>query len=63
MRARFRGAVLDDDYRLLESSALKRFDAERRFRDRKQKLLYDESKGYDIDVELRQIAENWRKVE
>lgn len=63
MRTRFREAVLRDDYQYLRSVALKRYDAEQRYRERQQKLLYEESKGYDRDAELRQNAEEWKKWE
>ncbi|KAL1967948.1 hypothetical protein VTN77DRAFT_2365 [Rasamsonia byssochlamydoides] len=63
MRTRFREAVLRDDFQYLRSVALKRYDAEQRFRDRKQQLLYDESRGYDRDAELRQNAEEWKRWE
>jgi hypothetical protein len=63
MRTRFRDAVLNDDFSYLRSVALKRYDAECRYRERKQRLLYDESRGYDVDAELRQNMEEWKKWE
>ncbi|KAJ9311223.1 hypothetical protein DTO271D3_8523 [Paecilomyces variotii] len=63
MRTRFREAVQNNDYSYLKLAALKRYQAELRFRERKAKLLADERKGYDCDTELRINAEEWKKWE
>ncbi|GAD97135.1 conserved hypothetical protein [Paecilomyces variotii No. 5] len=63
MRTRFREAVQNNDYSYLKLAALKRYEAELRFRERKAKLLADERKGYDCDTELRTNAEEWKKWE
>lgn len=63
MRTRFREAVLSNDYKYLKLAALRRFEAENRYRERKQLLLEDERRGYDRDLELRKNAEEWKKWE
>jgi hypothetical protein len=63
MRARFRDAVVKDDFPGLRDFALRRFEAERRFRDRRDELLVAEGKGYDCDVEMKKAVEEWRKWE
>jgi hypothetical protein len=63
MRIRFREAVQNNDYSYLKLAALKRYEAELRFREKKAKLLANERKGYDCDMELRVNAEEWRKWE
>ncbi|KAF3384970.1 hypothetical protein F1880_002688 [Penicillium rolfsii] len=63
MRARFRDAVIKDDFPGLRDFSLRRFEAERRFRDRRDELLVAEEKGYDCDVEMRKAVEEWRRWE
>ncbi|KAJ5246289.1 hypothetical protein N7468_001272 [Penicillium chermesinum] len=63
MRARFREMVAKDDFAGLKSFALRRFEAERRFRDRREELMISESKGYNVDEEMRKAVEEWRKWE
>lgn len=63
MRARFRDAVVKDDFPGLRDFALKRFEAERRFRDRRDELLVAEQKGYDCDAEMKKAVEEWRRWE
>lgn len=60
---RFRDAVLRDSFLLLEQVALTRYNAERKFRERKLELLDEDRRGFDRDVELRVNGEEWRKWE
>lgn len=65
MRAKFKGAVLDNDFRMLESSALKRFDAELRFHDREDQLLRvpEADRGWHWEDEWRHNLETWKLYE
>ncbi|EED23032.1 conserved hypothetical protein [Talaromyces stipitatus ATCC 10500] len=65
MRAKFKDAVLNNDYRMLESIALKRFDAESRFHDREEELLRvpEADRGYHWEDEWRRNLELWRLYE
>ncbi|KAJ5674607.1 uncharacterized protein N7477_004541 [Penicillium maclennaniae] len=63
MRARFRDAVAKDDFAELQSVALRRYEAERRFKDRREELLIAEGKGYDCDEEMRKAVGEWRRWE
>ena len=63
MRAWFRDTVVKDDLASLRSVALRRFEAERRFKDRREELLIAEERGYDCDVEMKKAVEEWRKWE
>ncbi|KAJ5127773.1 hypothetical protein N7448_008552 [Penicillium atrosanguineum] len=63
MRARFRDAVAKDDFAGLQSVSLRRYEAERRFKDRREELLVAEGKGYDCDEEMRKAVEEWRRWE
>lgn len=63
MRARFREAVAKDDFAGLKSVALRRFEAEQRFKDRREELLVAEGKGYDCDEEMRKAVGEWRRWE
>lgn len=63
MRARFRDAVTRGDFAALKSHALRRFEAERRFRDRRDELLVAEGKGYNCDEEMRKAVEEWKRWE
>ncbi|QKX58479.1 uncharacterized protein TRUGW13939_05603 [Talaromyces rugulosus] len=65
MRAQFRDAVLDDDYRGLESVALRRFDAEQRFREKEERLLLIEetNRGSSWQEEWHRNREEWKKHE
>ena len=63
MRARFRDAVAKEDFGALKAIALRRFEAERRFKDRREELLDAEKRGYNCDEELRKAVEEWRRWE
>jgi len=65
MRTKFRDAVLDNNYRMLESAALKRFDAEQRFHKREDELLDipEKDRGYKWEEEWRRNLENWKTYE
>ncbi|KAJ5327007.1 hypothetical protein MYU51_008197 [Penicillium brevicompactum] len=63
MRAKFREAVVRDDYGMLETIAKRRIEAERRFIDRREELLEASGKGYDCDEEMRKAVDEWRKWE
>lgn len=63
VRARFRDAVLKGDFSALKSVALRRFEAEQRFRDRREELIIAEKKGYDCDVEMKKAVDEWRRWE
>ncbi|CAI7580353.1 unnamed protein product [Penicillium pancosmium] len=63
VRARFRDAVLKGDFPALKSVALRRFEAEQRFRDRREELLIAEKRGYDCDVEMKKAVDEWRRWE
>ncbi|KAJ5177958.1 uncharacterized protein N7500_000657 [Penicillium coprophilum] len=63
MRAKFREAVLRDDFGLLKSVAQRRVEAERRFLDRREELVVAQSKGYDCDEEMRKAVDEWRRWE
>lgn len=63
MRTKFREAVAKNEFSGLKAIALRRFEAERRFRDRREELLDAENRGYDCEAELRKAIEEWRKWE
>ncbi|KAF3400904.1 hypothetical protein DPV78_005349 [Talaromyces pinophilus] len=65
MRAKFKDAVLDNDFRMLESSALKRFDAELRFHAREDQLLRvpEADRGWHWEDEWRRNLETWKLYE
>ncbi|KAJ5656446.1 hypothetical protein N7507_008396 [Penicillium longicatenatum] len=63
MRTKFREAVAKNEFSGLKSVALRRFEAERRFRDRREELLDAENRGYDCEVELRKAIDEWRRWE
>lgn len=63
MRARFRDTVVKGDFGSLKALVLRRFEAERRFRDRRDELLVAEGSGYDCDEEMRKAAEEWKRWE
>ncbi|KAI2732392.1 hypothetical protein CBS147332_1531 [Penicillium roqueforti] len=63
MRAKFREAVVTDDFGLLRSVAQRRVEAERRFLDRREELLVAQAKGYDCDEEMRKAVDEWRRWE
>lgn len=65
MRAKFRDAVLDNDFRMLESHALKRFDAELRFHDREEQLLRvpEADRGWHWENEWIHNLETWKLYE
>ena len=63
MRAKFRDSVLKNDFAYLEHIALRRFDAEQIYHERREVLLDNESLGYDCDVGLRRNMEEWKRWE
>lgn len=63
MRAKFREAVANNDFAGLKAATLRRFEAERRFRDRREELLVAEERGYDCEGELKKAVEEWRRWE
>ena len=63
MRARFREAVAKDDFSGLKDIALRRFEAERRYKDRREELDAAEKRGYDCDGEVRKAIEEWKRWE
>jgi hypothetical protein len=63
MRAKFRDAVAKDDFAGLKSVALRRFEAEQRFKDRRGELLVAEGKGYDCNEEMKAAVGEWRRWE
>ncbi|KKZ62699.1 hypothetical protein EMCG_02908 [[Emmonsia] crescens] len=63
MRTVFREAVQHGDFKYLATTALRRYEAENLFRERKKGLLDDVAGGYDRDAELRWNAEDWRRCE
>ncbi|PGH26949.1 hypothetical protein AJ80_01332 [Polytolypa hystricis UAMH7299] len=63
MRAMFRDAAQHGDFTYLKAVALRRYDAEMSFRERKRVLLEDAAQGYDCDVHLRKNAEDWKMFE
>lgn len=63
MRTKFRDAVQRDDLMYLKLVALRRYDAEQRFRERQEELLDDEARGYDCETELRKNLEEWKAWE
>ncbi|KAI9045253.1 uncharacterized protein KD926_009667 [Aspergillus affinis] len=63
MRTKFRDAVKRDDLMYLKLVALRRFDAEQRFREREEELLDDEARGYECEMEFRKNLEEWRAWE
>lgn len=63
MRAIFREAVRQGDFSHLKAAALKRYRAERCFRERKKTLLGEVARGYDCDTQLRRNADEWKHRE
>ena len=63
MRAVFREAVRQGDFSYLKSAALKRYKAERCFREKKKTLLGEVARGYDRDTQLRRNADEWKHQE
>lgn len=63
MRAKFREAVLRDEFSGLRAVALRRVEAERRFLDRREELLVAQGKGYECDEEMRKAVDEWRRWE
>jgi hypothetical protein len=55
--------VLKGDFPALKSVALRRFEAEQRFRDRREELLVAEKRGYDCDMEMKKAVDEWRRWE
>ncbi|PYH71538.1 uncharacterized protein BO88DRAFT_360898 [Aspergillus vadensis CBS 113365] len=63
MRAKFAEAVQSNDLMYLKQVALRRRDAEQRYRDREEELLEDASRGYDVEGEMRRNVEEWKRNE
>ncbi|OOF97107.1 hypothetical protein ASPCADRAFT_505529 [Aspergillus carbonarius ITEM 5010] len=63
MRAKLLEAVQQNDLTYLKQVALRRRDAEQRYRDREEELLEDASRGYDVAAELRRNVEEWKRNE
>ncbi|KAJ5106950.1 hypothetical protein N7456_003625 [Penicillium angulare] len=63
MRAKFRDAVANNDFGGLKMVTMRRFEAERRFKDRREELLIAEERGYDCEGELKKAVEEWRRWE
>ncbi|KAJ5939260.1 hypothetical protein N7466_002394 [Penicillium verhagenii] len=63
MRQMFKEAILRNDYPGLEHIALRRFDAQRRYNDRRAELDEAERRGYDCQGEIRKAVNEWRKWE
>ena len=63
MRAIFREAVRQGDFSYLKAAALKRYKAERCFRERKKTRLGEVARGYDRDAQLRRNADEWKHQE
>jgi hypothetical protein len=63
MRAKFREAVVRDDFEMLRSVAQRRVEAAQRFLDRKEELYLAQMKGYDCDEEMRKAVDEWRRWE
>jgi hypothetical protein len=63
MRARFRDAVLKNEFAPLKAFALRRVEAERRFLDRREELLIAQGRGYECDEEMRKAVDEWRRWE
>ncbi|KAI9928326.1 hypothetical protein ASPWEDRAFT_442980 [Aspergillus wentii DTO 134E9] len=62
-RAKFREAVQKNDLTYLKLIGLRRYEAEQRFRDRRQQLVEEQRLGYDCDAEFRENMEEWKKWE
>lgn len=60
MRAKFRDAVMKNDFAYLEHIALRRFDAEQIYHERREVLLDNEELGYNCDSYLRKNMEEWK---
>ncbi|RAK99029.1 uncharacterized protein BO80DRAFT_495094 [Aspergillus ibericus CBS 121593] len=63
MRAKLLEAVQQNDLTYLKQVALRRRDAEQRYRDREEELLVDASRGYDVAAEMRRNVEEWKRSE
>ncbi|PLN79194.1 hypothetical protein BDW42DRAFT_131318 [Aspergillus taichungensis] len=63
IRAKFQDAVVRDDLEYLSSIAVRRFDAEQRYLERREVLREKERLGYDCDAELRENLEEWKRWE
>lgn len=63
MRAKFRDAVLKNDFAYLEHIALRRFDAEQIYHERREVLLDNKELGYGCDAYLRKNMEEWKRWE
>ncbi|PYH42799.1 uncharacterized protein BP01DRAFT_393833 [Aspergillus saccharolyticus JOP 1030-1] len=63
MRMKFQEAVQLDDLTYLKLVALRRREAEQRYRDRQAELLEAASQGYDVENELRKNVEEWKRWE
>ncbi|RAH44466.1 uncharacterized protein BO95DRAFT_366025 [Aspergillus brunneoviolaceus CBS 621.78] len=63
MRMKFQEAVQLDDLTYLKLVALRRREAEQRYRDRQAELLEDASRGYEVESEMRKNMEEWKRWE
>ncbi|PYI14377.1 hypothetical protein BO99DRAFT_426367 [Aspergillus violaceofuscus CBS 115571] len=63
MRMKFQEAVQLDDLTYLKLVALRRREAEQRYRDRQAELLEDASRGYEVESEMRKNVEEWKRWE
>ncbi|KAL4784972.1 hypothetical protein BJX76DRAFT_196699 [Aspergillus varians] len=63
IRAKFNDAVRRDDMPFIKWMASTRYEAERRFRDRQDKLLDDQRHGYNCSEDLRKNLEDWKRYE
>ncbi|RAL14041.1 uncharacterized protein BO97DRAFT_341332 [Aspergillus homomorphus CBS 101889] len=63
MRLKFQEAVQLDDLTYLKLVALRRREAEQRYRERQAELLEDASRGYDVEGEMRKNVEEWKRWE
>lgn len=63
MRALFRDATSKNDFQALKNISLRRFEAEQRFKDRREELIIAEEKGYNCDVEMKKAVDEWRRWE
>ncbi|OJJ98741.1 hypothetical protein ASPACDRAFT_12160, partial [Aspergillus aculeatus ATCC 16872] len=63
MRMKFQEAVQLDDLTYLKLVALRRREAEQRYRDRQAELLEDASRGFEVESEMRKNVEEWKRWE
>jgi hypothetical protein len=63
MRKTFLEAVKYDDFELLRSVAIRRFDIEKLLQEKHRLLMRDMANGIDKTVELQEIIRNWMRWE